>query len=920
MSRGDAGSSFRGPPGDRRDGKGRKPAGQLTRRISGIRRSVAATLAFLIPVAGATAAERAGLFGEPLARSAALQAGLSAAGFEVTVLDAAQLTRLDTLPSTVALLGPEGAVPPECRPAVDRFLAAGGVLLVVGAETFDYSPRALGPVPAVDLRDTRAFEILQPKAARDGWETALVEPARVSPVTTPAGRPALHFRTVRRGMSDLQLRFPVAAVRAPQRTVLRFAARGDAYSDLLALEITDRAGGNWLTLVPLAPEWRTYDVSLADFLPRGWKEGGAVPPRLDPAAIETVALGIDDATVWREKPTAFAVGEIALAAESTGRYAPTAALGTLRVPLHANQMSAPVWLFDPLRGARKVSPPPGYSQAVECPPPLVQHPGVAMGTDHRPPFATLAAREQRREPLLRGAEGQVVAEARYLAAGRHDGARLGLFGVPAADLVSRPEGVALLVQTAATLARRVAVVSAHLNTTARTGTVAAQPLLRVKVHNPRPSPQRGRVEVEAAGGRLRGAVALALPARGAAEASVPLGEVPADFPFAGFDWRVTFIAEDGTSDSLTDTADVERALLRALGHLVRTQRQFPDGRISHHYFGDAYGVRGLFAYLDLVRREPERLRRNADLWADTGPAELRAAGERFVDMLLARQNADGSIPMGYGEQSDTYNVADGGQIALSLGQIAPLLDPGRRAACFRFCRRFAGWAETFYLDEARAAELAARTEPAKRSQARAGHYGLGSSRGVRQPLGPSWVLPDILGVQLLLTYVDSAPELRRIADRNVRAYLDAGYGAAGYYHAEALLWAWRDAVDPGLRARLAETVTRTFVPPLLAGKPDDLFDFGARGTLRALPLQYYRRYIADTPEARAVLLKYVWTFASESSERSLRRQVEAHPKPHHGESIAASKYAAFSAVWAAELVAPESTFLRWPGFPRHGKR
>ncbi len=920
MSGREAASFFRGPPGDRRaDRGGNADLVGRSRKSRWCGSGAAAAVALsLVTVAGA--AGRAVLFGEPFARSASLAAGLRDAGFETTQLAAAELSQLDSVGATVALLGPDHAVPPESRPAVDRFLAAGGVLLVAGAEAFDHAPRAVDPVPAVDLRAARAFEVRQPKAARDGRATALVEPARVTPVTTPGGRPAIEFRTLRRGMSDLQLRFPVAAARAPHRTVIRFQARGDAYSDLLALEITDLAGGSWLGFVPLAPEWRTYDVSLADFLPRGWKEANAVPPRLDPAAIETLALGIDDATVWREKPTAFAVGEIALAAEASGRYAPTAALVALRVPLQVNRTATPAWLLDPFRGARVVPPPLGFTTAVECPPPLVLHPGVAMGTDHRPPFATRAEREQRREPLLRGAAGHVVAEARYLAAGRYDGARLGLFGVPAAELVARPEGVALLVRTAAALARRTAVVAAHLNTTPRTDSEPARPLLTVKVHNPGSHPRRGRVEIEAGGGRVRGRSDVQVPARGAAAVAVPLDDVPADFPLARFEWRATFTAEDGGQDMLADTADVERALVRALAHLARTQRQFPDGRISHHYFGDAYGVRGLFAYLDLVRREPTRLHRHRDLWAETGPDELRTAGERFVDMLLARQNPDGSIPMGYGEHSDTYNVADGGQIALSLGQIAPLLDAGRRAACFRFCRRFSDWAETFHLDEARAAELAARTEPAKRSQARAGHYGLGSSRGVRQPLGPSWVLPDILGVQLLLTYVDPTPELRRIADRNIGAYLDAGYGAAGYYHAEALLWAWRDAIEPALRARLTETLTRTFLPPLLAGRPDDLFDYGARGTLRALPLQYYRRYVADTAEVRAVLLKYIWTLASESSERSLRRQVEAHPKPHHGESIAASKYAAFSAVWAVELLEPESTFLRWPGFPRDGAR
>jgi hypothetical protein len=99
-----------------------------------------------------------------------------------------------------------------------------------------------------------------------------------------------------------------------------------------------------------------------------------------------------------------------------------------------------------------------------------------------------------------------------------------------------------------------------------------------------------------------------------------------------------------------------------------------------------------------------------------------------------------------------------------------------------------------------------------------------------------------------------------------------------------------------------------------------MFELGARGTLRALPLLYYRRHVDDTPDLRAAQLKYTWTFGAESSERSMRRLAEAYPKPQHGDSLAASKYASFSAIWAVELLAPGSTFLPAPEFPRPGGR
>lgn len=159
---------------------------------------------------------------------------------------------------------------------------------------------------------------------------------------------------------------------------------------------------------------------------------------------------------------------------------------------------------------------------------------------------------------------------------------------------------------------------------------------------------------------------------------------------------------------------------------------------------------------------------------------------RFFDLLVARQNEDGAIPMGYSEHLAVYNVADGGQISLSLGQVAPLIpDPARREAYLQFCRRFIDWAETFYIDEERARELAAKfPDKIKKGEVTAGHYGLGWGHLKRNESGPFWVMPDILGTQTLLTYVDSNPDYRRIAQRNLRAYLDAGYRADGYFWAE----------------------------------------------------------------------------------------------------------------------------------------
>lgn len=95
-----------------------------------------------------------------------------------------------------------------------------------------------------------------------------------------------------------------------------------------------------------------------------------------------------------------------------------------------------------------------------------------------------------------------------------------------------------------------------------------------------------------------------------------------------------------------------------------------------------------------------------------------------------------------------------------------------------------------------------------------------------------------------------------------------------------------------------------------------MYERGARETLNALPLSYYRRFLEDSAALRAVQLKYAWAFASENASNSMRRVAAAAPKPGHGESIAAAKFAAFSAIWAIELLEPGSSLLRVENFPR----
>src|SRR5690606_34522576 len=86
---------------------------------------------------------------------------------------------------------------------------------------------------------------------------------------------------------------------------------------------------------------------LADFVPQGWTSAGEEYPLLNPARVDSLSMGANLATVWKEKAMAFGIAEVALCENSTGVYAPTSALNALRLPFLENGITHPNWIVDP---------------------------------------------------------------------------------------------------------------------------------------------------------------------------------------------------------------------------------------------------------------------------------------------------------------------------------------------------------------------------------------------------------------------------------------------------------------------------------------------------------------------------------------------------------------------------------------------
>jgi hypothetical protein len=485
--------------------------------------------------------------------------------------------------------------------------------------------------------------------------------------------------------------------------------------------------------------------------------------------------------------------------------------------------------------------------------------------------------------------------------------------------VTDPSILAQLVADAAGyVAFRPRILQVMPNTTVHKMDDPARFTLSVLVKNPLPKLVSTRVSVSVAGGLLIGSRDITAPRNGTAERVLELSsDIPAGFPFERFDWEVRLESADG-SDLFRDSVDLERTTAEAFQYMTRLQDNHADARYSHHYFGDMYGVRAMFAFIEYLEGNPAAARRLEPVFARGSSLDrIRQSALDFCDMLVRRQNEDGSLPMGYGEHHFTYNVADGGQIALGFVQILQYLedDPERQRAYLQLARKFYDWAESYYITEELSKQLAVDyPDDVERNRTKAGHYGLGIARAKRNPVGPFWVLPDVMGVNAALIAYDPNPLYPVYAKRNTRYYLDQGYSAQGYFHAEALFWMHFTLDDPKLSKGIRKRLSETFIPYAMRGKPRDMFDIGSRGTLRNLPLVYYRDHFEDSSAVRAGLLKAAWDWASPSSSFSMTRVAERHPKSLHGTSVAAAKLAAYSTPWAVEILLPGSTLL--PGFTR----
>lgn len=842
------------------------------------------------------------IYGDDL-KSLIQNIGWATSGIDTTDLTKTELNTVSLEDGHILILSGSAPLPPESRIAINRYLSTGGNVIIVGNKGFDYTPQAIDEMPLVKFSDRSSYEISQKEKKLSGYR----EKPIIQVITLPNNKEALELFTTKKAMNSIMIKVAVQDKVKAELSLLTFNAKGSPYMDLLALEIVDNTGKKWYNFTKLTNTWKKYTISFADFIPEDYNNPNEAYSLLRPENIRTISLGVNLLTLWREKQMYWAISDVSLAKNNKNIYAPTTALKPMELPFKENKICFPNWLFDSLREEQNNFHP---------------YPGSKMGSDHSPQYDTKKQRESRIIPIystLSSAETEPpIGNLELYAGGEHKGSAIATFDLPPIVTFKKTESLQVLSHIIHYLLNTPKIIAAKINTCTINKNILPQ--LHITVKNPLSQTVTGRLNIDIAG-KLSQEAGIILAPLEVKECYIPLPQIPKDFPFQHFTWQINLKTSENGGDIFCDSVDVKKAMLYAFKHLVRNQQFYPDGRISHHYFGDAYGVRAMFAYLHFLRNETNCLKNNNDFHQLVTPKDIEDCAFRFCDMLADRQTEDGKLPMGYLEHSDGYNVADGGQITLAIAQSLPYItDSIRKKRYQKLCARFLDWAETFYIDSIRSAQLKISSpQEFAKGNANEGMYGLGEYGRKKIGTGPSWVGADILGVQLCMGALqkDSTRiQYKAIARRNANYYVKAKYPASGYYQAEALFWVRQLLNDPSLNKIIDNNLKQTFLPPLLGGCENEMYLRGGRCTLNALPLIYYRHNIQDSPELRAVLLKYIWAFGSESSFGSMKRLSESYPKAVHGESLTVSKYAALSALWAMELLVPGSTLLQEMGKPK----
>ncbi|MFO7945726.1 MAG: hypothetical protein R6V19_02780, partial [Armatimonadota bacterium] len=806
-----------------------------------------------------------------------------------------------------------GAYPAVARSAIEAWREAGGSFLCLGAPGFPVAVRETeGGVqprtwPVADMQSGDTTQTFHSEQADGTVEY-------VSPGAAETSRALKVFFHAEAGWFYATLRAPEPM--PAEGRYLEFMARGDETTDRLCLEIVGKDGSRWKYFVELDTQWEMYSVPIRDFAIYVRSDQNPEQRVLDPESVADLKFGIYRNLYEEPAEHIFFIDEVRL---SSVAHRPVPPLyehaqkwAGQYTSLHAQP---PLDLFGLVERTRKLE---GTSRLRAADSQAVIAELHATVEDAREIVPQIRDIDDDRRVLndpvtsrwLRLIETETVGDATPAVVGgavlTHSGTttgsaeprrgfRWGYIGIDAARVAGDEQLAAAFTSLVKFLTAPTAMYSptpefaAEGNALRQTWTVPVMHLGR--------EARTVSVTLQAPSGDAYSSSARELEPGETCffEIAVP----PAKQALNRLGGMLSVQAGGETIDRVSVEADVQKTL-QIVGEWLTTNQK-PEGNYSTWYYADVYGARAMRVLSEL-----------------TGEDRYRQSGLKMLDMLVENQREDGGWWVGYGPPGEAVFVADDGCIALALVQMAPYMDPERKAAYLEAARKHVAFREDF------------RQTPEVVQQLQ-DEYGEGAAGILQGGLGIGYVLRDYFGEQRYespqremrqkpwtlhcslaflggLCSLQQGPQYCRLAAKDTDWFLDRVEDGSdsvrtGYAN-EAAIWMYDTLDDDALHSRLQNHLQEQFFAYVQEAPEGWWLGSDGRYALALPGLVYCQRDLPDGEQLTPHLASALWGMCTGSSPDSLPRILARYQKSNIG---GVTMYACFASVGLAELLEPYST-------------
>ncbi|MCE5241007.1 hypothetical protein LLH23_21300 [bacterium] len=850
-------------------------------------------LLLLPALALAAPAPTVGLWSDPaLARHGstptdALAALIEGCGCQVEPLTTADLSNAARLDPTrlQCLVIPYHVFPAAASGALGKFVQGGGGLVLTEGDVFG---RLLFPAGAgyalLDDFDAVAGNV----QGRVDWDLGHHDGSEALSVagTGTTAQPFV-FRT--RPENAFQYAGFKPPTLTPQAAGLVFEARGDRDTSLLCLEGQEGDGSRWKQIVSLTPEWREVRIHLASFCSYATPARGQAGDFLHPERLQRLYFGLFKGLVppgehrFEIRNLRFAQAnvssEAALAAgvPLPGRTLVEQLLGEAIAPVPTATWPQP-FTGGPLLALTKLRPVGSHplTEGLSFPSgALTAHEISNAPTWDSTGLFPGAKRTRRFLPLLQGTgpDGRarvVGALTLARAAGGRTSVQIAL-GLTGLDVAKPP--LAPLLQRALRLMQSGAVLTDAnpVASAAEGGQVSATPPVLPR------APGAGlQVRMSVDGAALPRVLPVA--EAGAVGAALPLGD------WRNFRLSAELMQGDEALDRTAWRVNVRQTLRDLCDFFVTSGAD--DGKFSGIYFIDSRAVWTLLA--------------GYEIFADRRYLDTAL---HWTRVMIAEQRPDGGYRMGYGitRRGEECYVADGGEIALGLAQVAPYAGPTDRAGIMRSLDAYMAYRESFRVPTGGIGVGWCLTNYGQQPR-----VPLQEPTRVLAPEQNTYTIGCTLGAALLHAVLTGKPEDMQAAIVD-GAWLMPRVPTLSGTTAQSNMLAHYLAPDDTVRAQYAANLRERFVDKLAGQENPWWIGSGGRSALNLHVLAYCYERLGRDPRVLTQMAKAVSAMCAPESPLSMYRLI-GRTDLRHDEWL----YLCFGGVGLADVVAPMVTLRKLP--------